>query len=133
MTSTRVPDARAVRDHQTWVHSRLLVEREFFTVVREGFTMIAAGFGSFAFFEGVTTGHASGALPKAFALAITAAGIIVVVIAAQHNRKMRAWINADEYGAGPVPELPDERRTERIAAAVVIIGIVSFVALVALP
>jgi hypothetical protein len=133
MTNAPIPDTRVTRDHQTWILSRLQVERDFFTVVREGFTMIAAGFGSFAFFEGVTAGHASAELPKVFALAITAAGIIVIVLATQHNRKMKAWINADEYGSGPVPELPDEQRTERLAMAVVLIGVISFIALLRLP
>lgn len=133
MASTRSPDNRIAQDHQTWIQSRLLVEREFFTIVREGFTMIAAGFGSFAIFEGLTTAHSRDELPKIFSLAITAVGIIVIGLAALHNRKMTAWINADEYGSGPVPELPDEQRTERLAVAAVIIGLISFIALLWLP
>lgn len=94
--------------------------------------MIAAGFGSFAIVQGLA-GHARDELPKAFALAITAVGIIVIVIAARHHRKMIDWVDADEFGTGATPSLPDERRTDYIAAAAVVIGVVSFVALLRLP
>jgi multisubunit Na+/H+ antiporter MnhB subunit len=124
---------RITPDHQTWVHSRLLLEREYFDVVREAFTLIAAGFGSFALFEGLATVHTYAELPKVFALAVTAVGIILVLLAARHNQAMTAWINADEYGTGPAPELPNERRLDYLAAAVIIIGVVSFIALLRLP
>jgi hypothetical protein len=133
MATTRDSDRRLAQDHQNWIHSRLLVEREFFTVVREGFAMIAAGFGSFAIVQGLTTGHARDELPKAFALAITAAGIIVILLAAQHHRTMVDWVDADEFGTDAAPRLPDERRTDFIAAAAVVIGVISFVALVRQP
>lgn len=133
MAITRDSDRRIAQDHQSWIHSRLLVEREFFTVVREGFTMIAAGFGSFAIVQGLTTGHARDELPKAFALAMTAAGVIVILLSARHYRKMVAWVDADEFGTNAAPRLPDERRTDYLAAAAVVIGVVSFVALLRLP
>jgi hypothetical protein len=133
MASMASPNDSQAHDHQTWIHSRLLVEREFIEFVREGFRMIAAGFGSFAIFEGVTAGHGPAELPRVFALAITAVGVIVVALAARHNRRMTEWINADEYGAGPVPRLPEERRIDYLAAATVVIGLVSFIALLRLP
>lgn len=111
----------------------MLIEREFFDVVREGITMIAAGFGSFALFDGLSSGHGRDELPKAFALALTAVGIIVILLAAQHHQAMTTWVNTDEYGAGPTPELPNERRIDYLAAGAVVIGIVSFVALLRLP
>jgi hypothetical protein len=68
-----------------------------------------------------------------FTLAITAVGIIIIVLAARHHRAMTAWIDADEYGSGAAPRLPVERRTDYLAAAAVIIGVVSFIALLGLP
>lgn len=133
MASTPRSGNRIVPDHQTWIHSRLLLEREYFDVVREGFTMIAAGFGSFAIFEGLTTVHGHDELPKIFALSLTAVGIILIVLAARHNKAMTAWINTDEYGTAPAPDLPNERRIDYLAAAAVIIGVVSFIALLRLP
>jgi hypothetical protein len=133
MAGTPIPDTSMARDHQTWIHSRLLMEREFFDVVCEGFTMIAAGLGSFAIFEGLATIRSHEALPKAFALGITAVGTIVIAIGAMCHRKMIAWIDEDEYGPGPVPELPNERLTERLAVAAIIIGVGSFIALLRLP
>jgi uncharacterized membrane protein YidH (DUF202 family) len=120
---------RAAPDHQAWVHSRLLVERDFLEFVREGFRMIAAGFGSFAIVEGITTAHRVQELPRVFALAITAIGVIVILLAARHSRQMVDWVNADEYGAGPVPDLPGERRIDYLAAGAVVIGVISFIAL----
>ena len=95
--------------------------------------MIAAGFGSFAVVEGLTTAHRVAELPRVFALAITAIGVIVILLAARHSRQMTEWINADEYGSGPAPALPGERRIDYLAAGAVIIGVVSFVALLRLP
>lgn len=115
METTPVLDPRIAQDRQSWIHSRLLVEREFFTFVREGFTMIAAGFGSFAVVQGLATGHARDQLPKVFALAMTAVGSIVIVLAGKHNRKMIAWVDADAFGTDVAPRLPDERRTDYLA------------------
>jgi hypothetical protein len=72
-------------------------------------------------------------LPQTFARIITAIGVIVAMLVTRHNQTMTAWVNADEFGNGPVPALPDERRGEYLAAAVVIIGVISFGALVRLP
>jgi hypothetical protein len=133
MQNALMHNTPSASDHQTWVHSRLLLDKAFLDTVREGFAMIAAGFGSFAIFDGLASVRERDALPKAFALILTAIGIIVILLAVQHNRKMTVWVNADEFGAGPVPALPDERRTEYLAVAVGIIGVISFIALVRLP
>ncbi len=119
--------------HQSWVHTRLLLERQFQDSLREGFAMVAAGFGSFAIFDGLAAVRTHEALPKTFALIITAIGVGVIVAALTHYRKMTAWADGDEFGAGPVPTLPDERRPYRLAAAAAVIGVVSFVALLLLP
>lgn len=102
--------------------------------IRHGFSLIAAGFGSFSVFEGLSVGerHVS-ALPKTFALIVTAIGVVVILLAVDHERKMAAWVDADEFGAEPPPELPDERRPYVLAGAAVLIGVVSFVALLMLP
>jgi hypothetical protein len=115
------------------VHTRLLLERQFQDSLREGFAMIAAGFGSFAVFDGLAAVRDHDALPKTFALAITAIGIVLVALATVHHRKMVAWADADEFGAGPAPALPDERRPYLLAAGAASIGIVSFVALLLVP
>ncbi len=120
-------------DHQTWVHTRLLLERQFQDSLREGFAMIAAGFGSFAVFDGLASLRSHAALPKTFALVITAVGVLVILFAAIHFRKMTAWADEDEYGDGPVPVLPDERRPYLLAVGASAIGVVSFVALLFLP
>ncbi len=130
------PDSNTAspRDHLTWVRTRLEIDREFMDSVRHGFSLIAAGFGSFSIFEGLTIGesHAS-ELPKTFALIVTAVGVIVILLAMAHDRKMTAWIDADEFGTESVPKLPDENRPLYLAAAAAVIGIISFIALLRLP
>jgi hypothetical protein len=64
---------------------------------------------------------------------VTVVGILVILLAVQHARKMEAWVDADEYGSRPTPELPNENRTLHLAAAAVVIGVVSFVAMLLLP
>lgn len=120
--------------HLTWVRTRLSLDKDFLEAIRYGFSLIVAGFGSFALFEGLTIGDREVApLPRTFALVVTAVGVIVILLAVQHARKMEAWVDADEYGTGPTPELPNENRTLHLAAAAVIIGAVSFVAMLLLP
>lgn len=133
MTAAMRGGNQSLVDHQTWVHTRLLLERQFQDALREGFAMIAAGFGSFAVFDGLAAVREHDALPKTFALAITAIGVVVILLAATHNRKMTAWADGDEFGPGPVPALPDERRSYRLAIGAATIGVVSFVALLLLP
>lgn len=112
----------------------MTLDSEFLESVRHGFSLIAAGFGSFSIFEGLTLGERNvSELPRTFALILTAVGVVLIVLAFIHDRKMTAWVDADEFGAAPVPELPDERRPFYLAAAAAAIGVVSFVALLALP
>jgi uncharacterized membrane protein YidH (DUF202 family) len=115
------------------VHTRLLVERAFDEMLRHGFTLIAAGFGSFALFEGLATPHARDEAPRAFALASTAIGVLIILLAARHLRAMNAWADADEFGGGSAPALPNERRPLYLATAAVVIGVVSFISLLLLP
>ena len=134
MTRRSTAHAPIHADHEIWVRTRLQLDAEFLESARHGFSLIAAGFGSYSLFEGLTIGesHVS-ELPKTFALIVTALGVFLILLAGSHLRKMTTWVDADEFGTEPVPELPDERRPFVIAAAAVIIGMVSFVALVLLP
>ena len=84
--------------------------------MQRGFTMIAAGFGSFAIFDGLATIRAQPALPKAFALGITAIGVLVILAGYVHE----------------APKRPDERRVDVLTAAAVVIGVISFIALLRL-
>lgn len=130
----RIAGNAASSDHLTWVRTRMLLDQEFVESIRHGFSLIAAGFGSFSIFEGLTLGERRvSELPKAFALILTAIGVMVIVLAMAHDRKMTAWIDADEFGEEPVPPLPDESRPLYLAAAAVVIGVTSFIALLLLP
>ena len=120
-------------DEQGWVHTRLLVERAFEEMLRHGFTLIAAGFGSFAIFDGLATSHDRAEVPRIFALASTAIGVIIILLAARHFRAMNAWADTDEFGSEPAPVLPNERRPLYLATAAVVIGVVSFISLLLIP
>jgi hypothetical protein len=133
MTGSPSSERRALEDHQTWVHSRLLLDKGFQDAVQHGFALIASGFGSFALFDGLAGVGGHGALPKTFALALTAVGVIMIGLAANHNRKMITWVNADEFGVEPAPALPDENRPRYLAAGAIVIGFISFIALLLLP
>ncbi len=122
----------ATRDHLTWVRTRLTLERDLRDTMTQGFALIAAGFGSFALFDGLTEHRSGDGLPKVFALVSTAVGVIVIVLAISHFRKMIAWVDTDEYGSAPTPELPDDQRPLHIAIGAAVIGIISFVALLVL-
>ena len=134
MTDSPRPGDAVMADHLGWVRTRMMIDREFLESARHGFSLIAAGFGSFSIFEGLTIGesHAS-ELPKTFALIVTAIGVIVILVAIMHDRKMTAWIDADEFRTAPVPELPDENRPLYLGAVAAILGVISFVALLLLP
>ena len=98
------------------MRTRLSLDKDFLEAIRYGFSLIVAGFGSFSLFEGLTIGEREVApLPRTFALVVTAVGVIVILLAVQHARKMTAWVDADEYGTGPTPELPNENRTLHLA------------------
>jgi hypothetical protein len=134
MTNSAVPRTRTHTDHETWVRTRLQLDAEFQEALRHGFSLIAAGFGSFSIFEGLTIGEREiSALPKTFALIVTIIGVILILLAASHLRKMTAWVDVDEFGAVPAPQLPDENRSVYLAAAAIVIGLISFVALLGLP
>jgi hypothetical protein len=117
-------------DHLTWVRTRMMLDAEFLDSVRHSFSLVVAGFGSFSIFEELTISerHVS-ELPKTFALIVTTIGVIVILLAIMHDRKMTAWIDADEFGAEPMPQLPDVKRPFSLAAAAALIGVFSFVAL----
>jgi hypothetical protein len=133
MTSLSRSEHILPEDHQSWVHTRLLLESAFEEMLRHGFTLIAAGFGSFAIFEGLSTTHGRAEVPRIFALAATAIGVMVILIAARHFRAMNAWADIDEFGSEPAPELPNEKRPFYLSAAASIIGVISFIALLLLP
>ena len=134
MSSQPVPDNLIRINHEMWVRTRLQLDAEFQDALRHGFSLIAAGFGSFSLFEGLTIGERGASeLPKTFALIMTAVGMVVILYAARHLRKMTAWVDVDEFGAGSVPQLPDENRSLYLGSAAIIIGVVSFVALLLLP
>ena len=134
MTRRPFPDPSTHTDHETWVRTRLQLDAEFLEALRHGFSLIAAGFGSFSIFEGLTIGEREvSALPKTFALIMTAIGMIVILLEVRHLRKMTAWVDGDEFGDEPVPRLPDEQRPLYLASAVVVIGVISMIALILLP
>jgi uncharacterized membrane protein YidH (DUF202 family) len=124
-------------EHLAWVRTRMNLDAELREWLRMGFSLIVAGFGSFAFLAGVVAALQGGEggpdvtnPSKAFSLIATAIGVVLILLAVSHNRQMVAWVNADEFGNGPAPELPQERRLYYLAAAAVIIGVISFVALI---
>jgi hypothetical protein len=134
VTRQTVPDTLIRTNHEMWVRTRLQLDAAFLEALRHGFTLIAAGFGSFLIFEGLTLGEREvSELPKAFALILTVIGIIVILLEVRHLRKMTAWVDADEFGVEPVPQLPDENRPLYLASAVVVIGVISMIALILLP
>jgi uncharacterized membrane protein YidH (DUF202 family) len=134
MSSQPVPAKLTRANHEMWVRTRLQLDAEFQEALRHGFSLIAAGFGSFSIFEGLTIGERQvSELPKTFALITTVIGMIVILLAASHLRKMIAWVDSDEFGSESVPQLPDENRWLYLAAAAIVIGAVSFIALLRLP
>ena len=133
MANRPIVNDPSLRDHQSWVQNRLILETGFQEAIRHGFTLISAGFGSFALFEGLATTQEREALPRTFALVLNVVGVVVILLAANHFRRMSAWIDADEFGAAGAPKLPEERRPMLLAAGAVLIGAVSFVALLLLP
>ena len=123
----------ATDHHLAWVRTRLLIERGLRDSVAQGVTLITTGFGSFAILSGVNPAAEQQALPRDFALAATAIGVVVILLGMEHFRRMTAWVDADEFGARSTPTLPDERRPVLMAAGAVVIGLVSFVALLLNP
>ena len=122
-------------DHTSWVRTRESLDSELREWVRHGFSLITVGFGSFAFLEGLVAVLAEGEGPggtepsRIFSLVATAIGVALIAAALRHNRRMIAFVNADVFGDGPPPELPDEKREEYIAMSAIAIGVIAFVAL----
>lgn len=134
MAKPPMADDNLPSDHLRWVRARLLVDDELLDFTRHGFSLIAAGFGSFSLFEGLTVGerHLS-PLPKTFALIVTAIGVLVILLALRHAARMTAWVNADAFADATPPLLPDENRLVVLAIGAVVIGVVSFAAMLMLP
>jgi uncharacterized membrane protein YidH (DUF202 family) len=135
---TGMESARTLHDHEhvRWVQTRMMLDEQLMQTVRHGFSLIAVGFGSFAFLEGVVGGLSESSdittPSRAFSLAATAVGIGIVLVAMRHNRRMMAWINADEFPSGEAPDLPDEELPQRVGMAAVVVGVCSFVGLLLL-
>ena len=135
MTSIE-PSRLHARENIRWVQSRMMLDEQLMQTVRHGFSLIAAGFGSFAFLEGVVGGPGEAAHitspSRAFSLAATAVGIGIVLVAMRHNRKMVAWVNVEEFPDGEAPDLPDEELPQRLGVVAVVVGVCSFIGLVLL-
>jgi uncharacterized membrane protein YidH (DUF202 family) len=125
--------APEVREHMSWVRARMQLDAEMMENVRHGSSLIAAGFGSFAFLQGVVASAGEGegftSPSRAFSLVANVAGVAIILLAGRHNLQMSAWVDADEFPEGEAPELPQERLPYIIAAITVVIGVVAFVAL----
>jgi uncharacterized membrane protein YidH (DUF202 family) len=138
MTERATASASLHDDHIMWVRTRMTLDSELMEWIRHGFSLIAAGFGSFAFLEGVTgalgqgEGRSVTEPSRVFSLAATAIGVALIALAMKHNRAMVDFVNADEFGAGEVPELPNEKREEYLGGVAIVIGVVSFLALLVL-
>ena len=120
--------------HLSWARTRMSLDADLLDAVRYGFSLIVTGFGSFSILQGLTIGEREIAeLPRTFALIVTVCGVLIILVAMQHARKMVAWVDRDEFGDEPAPELPNEERARNLGIAAVIIGLVSFVALLVAP
>ncbi len=125
-------------EHMSWVRTRMTLEKDLMEWIRHGIGMITVGFGSFAFLRGVVGALGEGGTPgdtepsRIFSLVATAIGVLVIVVALRHNRKMVEFVNADEFGRDQTIALPDETREEYLAIGAIAIGLVSFVALLLL-
>lgn len=122
-------------EHMSWVRTRMTLESDLMEWIRHGFALIVVGFGSFAFLDGVVGALGEGEGPsvtepsRIFSLAATAIGVLLIGMALRHNRRMVAFVNSDEFGGRPALEIPDEKREEYLATGAIVIGVVSFVAL----
>ena len=138
MTEHSTASASLHDDHIMWVRTRMALDSELMEWIRHGFSLIAVGFGSFAFLEGIVGSLGEGEGPtvtdpsRIFSLVATAIGVVLIALALKHSRAMVAFVNADEFGAGEAPELPNEKREEYLAGVAIVIGVVSFLGLLVL-
>jgi hypothetical protein len=136
MRTTQSNEPVVVREHMIWVQTRMNLDEAMMAGVRQGGALIAAGFGSFAFIAGLTPGLADAEIfsspSRAFSLVANIAGMLAIAVATYKNRRMSAWVNADEFGEAAAPDLPTERIPYMVAAITLVIGIVSFVGLLLL-
>jgi putative membrane protein len=122
-------------EHMSWVRTRMTLDQDLMEWIRHGFSLITVGFGSFAFLEGVVGAFGEGERSAAtepsriFSLIATAVGVILVAMALKHNRNMVEFVNADAFGDQEAPGLPNEKREEYLAVGSIVIGMISFVAL----
>lgn len=134
--SVATPDDNS--DHMSWVRTRMTLDQDLMEWIRHGFALITVGFGSFAFLDGIVGALGEGEGPsvtepsRIFSLVATVIGGVVIAIALRHNRRMIEFVNSDEFGDGPALELPDEKRAEYLAIGAMVLGVVSFVALLIL-
>lgn len=138
MQPAKYEPAAPHHDHISWVRTRLALDAELMSGIRNGFSLISAGFGSFAVLDGVLRGLGKGGGSEAapgriFALAATVAGIIFIGLALRHSRRMVAFVDRDAFGDEPAPAIPDAARQEVVAYAAIVVGLISFVALLFLP
>ncbi|MFN8663211.1 MAG: DUF202 domain-containing protein [Thermomicrobiales bacterium] len=139
MPAPPVPAAGVHEDHISWVRTRMTLDAELMEWIRHGFGLITVGFGSFAFLDGILGGlgeHAGRSTTdpsRIFSILATAIGILVILIALRHNRMMVEFVNQDEFEGSPALALPNEKREEYLAIGAMILGAVSFVALLILP
>src|SRR5581483_8701354 len=103
-----IEPADATTPHLAWVRTRLLLERDLRDAMAQGFALITTGFGSFAILSGVAPAAEHQVLPRGFALAATAIGVLVILLAIEHYRRMTAWVDVDEFRDRSAPTLPDE-------------------------
>lgn len=131
--------AQSHAEHMSWVRTRMTLDNEFIEWIRHGFALIGVGFGSFAFLDGVVNGLGEGGVrsstepSRLFSLGATAIGMLLIIIALRHYRMMVAFVNSDEFGEQPSLPLPNEKRDEFLAIGAVVLGALSFVALLLLP
>jgi hypothetical protein len=122
-----------VREHMSWVRARMQLDAEMMESVRHGSSLIAAGFGSFAFLQGIigAAGEAERFTTpsRGFSLAANVAGVLLILVASYHNRQMSAWVDADEFPDREAPWLPQENVPYLVAGVAVVVGIVAFIAL----
>lgn len=126
-------------EHMSWVRTRMTLDKEFIEWIRHGFSLITVGFGSFAFLDGVVgvlgehESRSTTEPSRIFSLGATFIGMLLIVIALRHYRKMVEFVNSDEFGGRPSLSLPNEKRDEYLAMGAIALGGIAFVALLLLP